>query len=149
MFRALYGRFSQAIHCMQIYRNAASCYEAIASLLDSDGRQYLLGSQASSIDAFLYGHLCLHLRAPTSSPELRNAVHLRTILYCHSSNLLDCWSAPLNVELNSPNFHLQIVCCLTIKLTSFRLFFLFAFDKLISKAQIFFISILANMPRHI
>ena len=50
------------------------CYEAIAAHLGSVEGDYFLGSKPSSIDALLYGHLALHLSAPTTAPELRAAV---------------------------------------------------------------------------
>ena len=59
---------------LQIFEDATTCYKALANHLETNNSSFFFGSKPSSVDAFLYGHLCLHLRAPTSAPELQKAV---------------------------------------------------------------------------
>ena len=61
--------------CLQIYGDAAAVYAALEQRLQSerDGI-FFFGSRPSSLDALLFSHLSYHLGAPSSAPELRQAV---------------------------------------------------------------------------
>ena len=62
---------------LQIYRDAAAVYAALEQRLQSErGGIFFFGSKPSSLDALLYSHLSYHLSAPSSAPELRQAVRL-------------------------------------------------------------------------
>lgn len=60
---------------MQIYGDAAAAYAALDQrLLSEQGGIYFFGSKPSSLDAVLFSHLSYQHGAPTSAPELRQAV---------------------------------------------------------------------------
>lgn len=65
--------------CLQIYAQAEECYKALAAQLKGIAGGFLIGSKPCSADAFLYGHLVLHLSGPVTAPELRKAVRFAAL----------------------------------------------------------------------
>lgn len=68
---------------LQVYANAAACHKAVADHLQAVKGKYLLGNKPSSADAYLYGHLCIQLRAPIAAPELQHSVRFLKLSFCY------------------------------------------------------------------
>lgn len=64
------------LFALQVYASLADAYAAIAERLSGSEGDYFFGSQPSSLDALLFGHLAFHQAAPVSSPEIRHQVRL-------------------------------------------------------------------------
>ncbi len=61
--------------CLQVYGEAAAVYAALDQRFQSErGGMFFFGSRPSSLDALLFSHLSYQLGAPSSAPELRQAV---------------------------------------------------------------------------
>ena len=84
-------------------------YAALDQRLQSErGGMFFFGGRPSSLDALLFSHLSYHLGAPSSAPELRQAVGWpeavpRVHLLYYSRQLLGRW--PDSMNLRSSRLH--------------------------------------------
>ena len=79
--------YKPSLFALQIYASLADAYAAIAERLSGSEGDYFFGSQPSSLDALLFGHLAFHQAAPVSSPEIRHQVRLAYVTFIDLSCL--------------------------------------------------------------
>ena len=99
---------------MQIYGDAAAAYAALDQrLLSEQGGIYFFGSKPSSLDALLFSHLSYQNGAPTSAPELRQAVGA---LVLDAVNLFIAWQKlqKLDHRVYKSCTASSSLCCLSI-----------------------------------
>ncbi len=58
----------------QAYTNAVEVLTAVSNKLRASSGDYLFGSQPSSTDALLFGHLAFYLYSPCVAPVLKSKV---------------------------------------------------------------------------
>lgn len=79
----------------KVYADADSAYAALAAHLgeqrrastNSDAGNFFFGRQPSSLDALLFGHLAMHLSAPTSPPQLQQKVRAHPELVTYADHM--------------------------------------------------------------
>lgn len=67
---------------VQIYESLEAAYAALAERLNGSDGDYIFGTQPSSLDALLYGHLAFHQAGPVSGPEIQHQVSSTNQMQC-------------------------------------------------------------------